>query len=37
LVGQSGRTNEPVGYGVHLALSWYRMPSGNYEITAYLS
>lgn len=36
-VGQSGRVHEPVGYGVYLTMTWYKMDSGRYEIVAYLS
>lgn len=36
-VGNEGRIHEPVGSGVYIVISWYRMASNNYEITAYLS
>lgn len=36
-VGESGRLHEPVGHGVYLTMTWYKMPSGRYEIVAYLS
>lgn len=36
-VGNEGRIHQAVGSGVYLTMSWYRMPSNNYEITAYLS
>lgn len=33
----SNCTFDIAGVKFHLYLSWYRMPSGNYEITAYVS
>jgi hypothetical protein len=36
-VGASGRAHEPVGFGVYLTMTWYKMESGQYEIVAYLS
>lgn len=35
--GSEGRVHEQVGPHTWLALSWYRMESGRYEIVAYLS
>jgi hypothetical protein len=36
--GREGRSHQPVGFGVYLALSWYKMePTGRYEIVAYVS
>lgn len=37
LCGREGRLHEPVGFGYWLALTWYKMESGRYEIVAYLS
>lgn len=34
--GREGNSNEPVGYGVYLSLSWYKMPSGRFEVIAYV-
>jgi len=36
-VGHEGRIHEQVGAKTFLSLSWYRMPSGRFEITAYLT
>jgi hypothetical protein len=35
--GESGRESQPVDGKTHLVFSWYRMASGRYEVTAYLS
>jgi hypothetical protein len=35
--GEDGRLNDPVGRNTWLALTWHKMPSGNYEIVAYVS
>ena len=35
--GREGRLAEHVGDNVYLSLSWYKMPSGRYEVTAYVS
>jgi hypothetical protein len=35
--GREGRSNEPVGEKTWLSMTWYKMPSGNYEIVAYVS
>jgi hypothetical protein len=35
--GREGRVNATVGNGVYLTLSWYKMPSGRYEVTSYVS
>lgn len=32
-----GETYEEVGHGVWFRMSWYKMPSGRYEIVAYVS
>ena len=37
LCGREGRLHEPVGRNRWLALTWYKMESGRYEIVAYLS
>jgi hypothetical protein len=36
-VGREGRIHEQVGPRTFLSLSWYQMPSGRFEITAYLT
>jgi hypothetical protein len=35
--GDTGRVSEQVGAKTWLTIAWYRMPSGRYEITGYLS
>jgi len=35
--GREGRSQEFVGENTWISLSWYKMPSGRYEITAYVS
>ncbi len=35
--GNQGRAFCQIGFGRGLALSWYRMPSGRFEIVAYVS
>lgn len=35
--GHEGRTTEQVGPNTWFHMSWYRMPSGRYEVVAYLS
>lgn len=35
--GHEGRIHEQVGLRTYLNFSWYRMPSGRFEITAYLT
>jgi hypothetical protein len=37
LCGREGRLHEPVGRNRWLALSWYKMESGRYEVIAYVS
>jgi hypothetical protein len=37
LCGRDGQLHESVGRNRWLALSWHRMPSGRYEVVAYLS
>lgn len=35
--GHEGESMEEVGSGVWLRMTWYRMPSGKFEIVAYVS
>ena len=35
--GREGSSNEQVGEHSYLSLSWYRMGSGRFEVTAYVS
>jgi len=35
--GASGSCTDKVGPNTYLALSWYKMESGRYEVTAYVS
>jgi len=35
--GDQGRKNIPIGNGLYLSVSWYKMPSGKYEIVSYVS
>lgn len=35
--GAEGRIHEQVGERTWIVLTWYKMPSGNYEIVSYLS
>ena len=35
--GREGRIHEKVGGYTYLVFSWYKMPSGRYEINAYVS
>jgi len=35
--GRDGRIMEEIGHGKHLLLHWYKMDSGRYEITSYIS
>ena len=35
--GHQGESMEEVGHGVWLRFTWYRMPSGKFEIVAYVS
>jgi hypothetical protein len=35
--GREGRSVEPVGEETTLCMTWYKMPSGRYEIVAYVS
>ena len=35
--GHQGRINDQVGEFSYLVMSWYRMPSGRFEINAYIS
>jgi len=37
LCGRHGRLHEPVGQNRWLALTWYKMESGRYEVVAYVS
>ena len=37
LCGAEGRLHEPVGRERWLAVTWYRMESGRYEVVAYVS
>jgi hypothetical protein len=34
---EQGRHNFPLGSGFYLSIQWYKMPSGNWEITGYIS
>jgi hypothetical protein len=34
---EEGRSHEQVGANTWLSLTWYKMPSGRYEIVAYVS
>lgn len=36
-VGATGKIHVSIGSGAYLTMSWYRMESGRYEITAYAS
>jgi hypothetical protein len=35
--GHDGRSNEEVGFGKYLSMSWHRMESRRLEIVAYIS
>lgn len=35
--GRIGRVHEPVGQNRYLTINWHKMPSGKYEIVAYLN
>lgn len=35
--GREGRCSEQVSDKTWITMTWYKMPSGNYEIVAYLS
>lgn len=35
--GHQGKVHEKVGKNTYIVITWYRMPSGNFEIVAYLS
>jgi len=35
--GRDGNIHEEVGHGKYLSMSWHKMESGRYEITAYLN
>lgn len=35
--GAEGRVHEAVGAGVFFTMTWYKMPSGRYEVVAYVS
>jgi hypothetical protein len=35
--GREGRLSEQVGERTWINLTWFKMPSGNYEIVSYLS
>ena len=35
--GREGRAHEQVGEKTWLSLTWFKMPSGRYEIVAYVS
>jgi hypothetical protein len=35
--GHQGKVHEKVGKNTWIVVTWYRMPSGNFEIIAYLS
>jgi hypothetical protein len=37
LCGREGRIHEAVGHNRWLALTWYKMDSGRYEVVAYVS
>jgi len=37
LCGREGRIHESVGHNRWLAMTWYKMESGRYEIVAYVS
>jgi hypothetical protein len=35
--GREGRATAFVGMGTYLSFSWFKMPSGRFEVTAYVS